>query len=239
MKTWTNDLVPAINALSYVTGQEEPPCDLQRYNEIVHLAWVPAFINLINPYCESPIDEAPMLLVTTPSQLSVVDASAQTEEDTDHPGGDWMLYDSTNQGHYQLLFSNELGQAEVAKYICYVSVRDGMAVQGYRKKGDPIYGMALHARTYPHPNFHSPGTKDTNLTIFHSSSVNCQLIDDTLIHLVDAGVIANVHTLCTQINKKQNIKQQRLELDGQEREAEGKMLLVKWYLVHTRARTRL
>jgi hypothetical protein len=27
-----------------------------------------------------------MLLVTTPSQLSVVDTSAQTEEDTDHPG---------------------------------------------------------------------------------------------------------------------------------------------------------
>jgi hypothetical protein len=38
MKTWTDDLVPAINALSYVTGWEEPPCDLQKYNKIVHLA---------------------------------------------------------------------------------------------------------------------------------------------------------------------------------------------------------
>jgi hypothetical protein len=128
MKAWTDDLVPAIIALSYATGTEEPPCSLQSYNEIVHLAWVPTFVDLINPYCESPTDEAPMLLIATPSQVSIVDASAQTEEDTDHPGDDWMLYDSTNPGHYQLLFSNELGQAEMAKYIRYILVRDGMAV---------------------------------------------------------------------------------------------------------------
>jgi hypothetical protein len=216
MKTWTDDLVPAINALSYVTGQEEPPCDLQKYNEIVHLAWVLAFVDLINPYRKSPIDEAPMLLVATPSQLSVVNASAQTEEDADHPGGDWMLYDSTNPGHYQLLFSNELGRAEVAKYIWYISVRDGIAVQGCHKKGDPAYSMDLHARAYPHPNFHSPSIKDTDLTIFHPSSINRRLMDDALIHLIDAGVVADVHTLRAQINEKQNIKQQRLELDGQE-----------------------
>jgi hypothetical protein len=206
MKTWTDNLVPVIIALSYATGLEEPPCSLQSYNEIIDLAWVLTFVDLINPYCESPTDEAPMLLVATPSQLSVVDASAQTEEDVDHPGNDWMLYDSTNPAHYQLLFSNKLGQAEIAKYICYISVRDGMAVQGCRKKGDPVYGMALHAHAYPHPNFHSPSTKDTNLTIFHPSSVNHQLVDDALIHLTDAGVIANVHTLRAQINKKQNIK---------------------------------
>jgi hypothetical protein len=206
MKTWTDNLVPAIVALSYATGLEEPPCSLQSYNKIVHLAWVPTFVNLINPYCESPTDEAPMLLIATPSQLSVVDASAQTEEDTDHPGDNWMLYDSTNPGHYQLLFSNELGQAKVAKYICYISVKDGMAIQGCCKKGDPVYGMALHAHAYPHPNFHSPGIKDTDLTIFHPSSVNRQLVDDTLIHLIDAGVVTDVHMLCAQINKKQNIK---------------------------------
>jgi hypothetical protein len=174
MKAWTDDLVPAIISLSYATGLEEPPCSLQSYNEIVHLAWVPTFVDLINPYCESPTDEAPMLLVTTPSQLSIIDASAQTEEDADHPGDDWMLYDSTNPAHYQLLFSNKLGQAKIAKYIHYISVRDGMAVQGCCKKGDPVYEMALHAHAYPHPNFHSPGIKDTDLTIFHPSSINRQ-----------------------------------------------------------------
>src|SRR5947209_9955195 len=99
--------------------------------------------------------------------------------------------------------------------------------------------MALHARAFPHPNFHSPGIKDTDLTIFHPSSVNHRLVDDALIHLVDAGVVADIHMLRAQINKKQNIKQQCLELDGQEREAEGKMLLVERYLVHARARSRL
>jgi hypothetical protein len=69
-----------------------------------------------------------MILVATPSKLSVIKAGVQVEEDTDHPRGDWMLFDSTNQGHYQLLFSNEQGQAKVAKYIHYISVRDGMAV---------------------------------------------------------------------------------------------------------------
>jgi hypothetical protein len=128
MKTWTDDLVPAIIALSYATSLEEPPCSLESYNQIIHLTWVPTFVDLINPYRESPTDEAPMLLVATPSQLSVVEASAQIEEDTDHPGDDWMLYNSTNPAHYQLLFSNELGQAEVAKYIRYISVRDGMAI---------------------------------------------------------------------------------------------------------------
>jgi hypothetical protein len=81
-----------------------------------------------------------------------------------------------------------------------------MAVQGCHKKDNPIYGIALHACAYPHPNFHAPGVKDTDLTIFHPSSVNRQLVDDTLIHLVDAGVIVDVHTLHAQINKKQNIK---------------------------------
>jgi hypothetical protein len=32
-------------------------------------------------------------------------------------------------------------------------------------------------------------------------------VDNTLIYLVDARVIVDVYTLCTQINKKQNIKQ--------------------------------
>jgi hypothetical protein len=56
-----------MTSLSYVTGGEEPLCALYKYNEIVYLAWVLAFIDLINSYCESPTDKAPMLLITTPS----------------------------------------------------------------------------------------------------------------------------------------------------------------------------
>ena len=83
-----------------------------------------------------------------------------------------MIYDYANPNYYQLIFVNEQRQAKVARYIKYTSVRDGMAVQGCQKKGDPIYGMALHAHPYPHPNLTGPGIKDTDLTIFHPSSVN-------------------------------------------------------------------
>jgi hypothetical protein len=75
--------------------------------------------------------------------------------------------------------------------------------------------MMLHAYTYPYPNFHSSRIKDTNLAIFHPSLVNCHLVDDALLHLTDARVVADVHIIYAQINKKQNIKHQRLELDGE------------------------
>jgi hypothetical protein len=75
MKTWTDNLLPTITSLSYATGQKEPLYALSKYNKIIHLAWVLAFIDLINPYCKSPTDEAPMLLIATPSQLSIINAS--------------------------------------------------------------------------------------------------------------------------------------------------------------------
>ena len=240
MKAWTDHLVPAINALALITPNDLPPVPLEEYNAIAHLAWVPPFVDHIEQYREDPTDEAPSIIrINTPSQISVTEAGVQANEDADHPGDDWMLFDATNPGHYQLIFSNEQGQAEVARYIKYVSVRDGMAVQGCRKKGNPVYGMALHARAYPNPNFHGPGIKDTDLTAFHPSSVNRHLIDDTLLHMIDAGVVADVHTSRAQIIKKQNIKRQRLDLDAQEREADGKLLLSECYLVHARARTRI
>jgi hypothetical protein len=80
--------MPAVTTLFYATGQEESLCALDKYNAIVHLAWVPAFVDLINPYHKSPTNEAPMILVATPSKLSVIKAGVQVEEDTDHPRGD-------------------------------------------------------------------------------------------------------------------------------------------------------
>ena len=121
-----------------------------------------------------------------------------------------MLFDGNNPGHYQVIFNNEQGQPEVAKYIKYISVGDSMAVQGCRKKGTPAYGMALHAHAFPNPNFSRPGIKDTDLSAFHPNSVNCLLVDNTLVCLIDPGVVADVHTLHTQITKKKQIKHQRM-----------------------------
>ena len=180
-----------------------------------------------------------LIRISTPSELSVTDAGVQADEDPDHPGDGWMLFDSNNPGHYQVIFNNEQGQPEVAKYIKYISVGDGMAVQGCRKKGTPAYGMALHARAFPNPNFSRPRIKDTDLSAFHPDSVNHLLVDNALVRLIDPGVVADVHTLRTQITKKKQIKRQRMELDAQEREADGKMVFVERYLVHGRARSRI
>jgi hypothetical protein len=40
------------------------------------------------------------------------------------------------------------------------------------------------------------------------------VIDNTLFHLRDAGVIANVHTLRTQYTHLANVKRQRVELNA-------------------------
>ena len=114
-----------------------------------------------------------------------------------------------------------------------------MAVQGCRKKGTPAYGMALHACAFPNPNFSRPGIKDTNLSAFHPDSVNCLLVNNALIRLIDPGIVTDIHTLCTQITKKKQIKRQRMELDAQGREADGKIVFVEQYLVHGRARSRI
>jgi hypothetical protein len=73
-------------------------------------------------------DEPPSLLqrmmTTTPSPSHV---SVSSEEDeTDHPGDEWMLYDGSNPKHYALVFINEQNKEEVAKYIRYMSVGDDM-----------------------------------------------------------------------------------------------------------------
>ena len=238
MKVWTDKLPLDITTFSSATPENIPTIPIDTYNAIIHLAWIPSFVDMIQPYRESP-DIAPNTIQRVTMPASVTDVSVQVDEDTDHPGDGWMTYDYANPNNYQLIFVNEQGQAKVARYIKYVSVRDGMAVQGCCKKGDPVYGMALHAHAHPSPNFTGPGIKDTDLAIFHPSSVNCHLVDNTLIRLTDTGVVADVHTYRMQLTTKQNIKRQMLELDAKEHEADGKQLLCERYLTHARARSRL
>jgi hypothetical protein len=128
MKTWTDDLMPTVTAFAHTTPNDLPPISIDDYNSIVHLAWVPTFVNMIDRYRESPDIASNLIHVPTPSHLSITDASMQANEDPNHPGDGWMEYDDINPGHYQLIFVNEREQAEVARYIKYVSIGDGMAV---------------------------------------------------------------------------------------------------------------
>ena len=77
------------------------------------------------------------------------------------------------------------------------------------------------------------------LALFHPSAINCTTVDDTLLHLGDAGVIAEVHTLRQQHLRLATIWQQRIELGRQELKAEEKKNKMEWYLTHTAVRTRL
>jgi hypothetical protein len=50
MKTWTDDLMPAVTAFAHTTPNNLPPISIDDYNSIVHLAWVPTFVDMIERY---------------------------------------------------------------------------------------------------------------------------------------------------------------------------------------------
>jgi hypothetical protein len=171
----------------------------------------------------------------SPSHISI----SSDEDESDHPGDEWMLYDGSNPKHYALVFINEQNEEEVAKYIQYVSVRDDMHLQGQRSKNTPLYAVPLHARAFSIANFWQSGLRDTDLGIFDPSSNDRLIVDNALFHLGDAGVIADVHTLRAQYTRLVNVKRQRVELDAIKCKAEKKKNTMERYLAHAAVRTRL
>ena len=82
----------------------------------------------------------------------------------------------------------------------------------------------LATRAFPHANFNGNIPRDTDLAPFHPSALNRAIIDDTLFHLGDPGVIADVHTLRAQYLRIVEIKRQQTELMQQELKCEEKKL---------------
>ena len=202
----------------------------------MHLTYIPSFTDLIDPYYTKGEEKPKTLLerISTPSHISVSD-----DEDTIHPGEGWHEYNAHNPRHYPLVFVNEDREEEVAKFIRYHPTGDGITLQGKRSKFTPTYGAPLHARPFPHVNFNGPIPRDTDLAIFHPSAPNRTIVDDALLHLGDAGVIADVHTLRDQHLHLATIRQQRIELGRQELKAEEKKNEMERYLAHAAVRTRL
>ena len=210
------------------------PITHQEYNRIAHLTYISSFTDAIEPYHVA--NKRPKTLLerlTTPSHISVSDE----EEELVHPGEGWYEYDARNPKHYPLIFVNENREEEVARFIRYLPVGDGMVIQGKRAKHTHTYGAPLHARPFPHPNFNGNTPRDTELAIFHPSALNRTIVDDALLNLGDAGVIADVHTLREQHLRLATIRQQRIELGRQELKAEEKKNEVERYLTHAAART--
>jgi hypothetical protein len=195
-----NDLIIPITTMSEHHANIPLPITVGEYNAIAHLSYISAFTDLIKPYLVNTVkqeDEPPSLLqhitsaTPSPSHISI----SSDDDDTDHPGGEWMLYDGKNPKHYPLIFINKQNEEEVAKYIRYVLVGDDMHLQGCWSKGTPLYAVPLHAWAFSITNFWQAGLQDTDLAIFDPSSDNHLIVDDTLFHLGHAGVITDVHTL--------------------------------------------
>jgi len=237
MRTWTDNIIGSIN----LYAQHNPDSSLlpttnDVFNQITHFTFIPVFMEMIGPHLEdddSEVGPPPTLL-----QRITINVETQTEvsTDDDHPGGEWMKFNLGNPAHYPFVYTDNNACPRAAKYIRYLSLKDGVVHQGTSGKNKPIYATPLHARAFPTPNYHRPGIKDTDLYIFHPSSASRTIVDDALYHLGDPGVIADVHTLRIQYDEVMRIKRQRLELDNKEREANKKLLDMEHYLANAAVR---
>jgi hypothetical protein len=131
-----------------------------KYNAIAHLTYISAFTDLIEQYIGVTVkqkDKPPSLLQhiisPSPSHISIF----SDEDETNHPGGEWMLYNGKNPKHYPLVFINKQNKEEVAKYIQYVTIGDDMHLQGHRSKDTPLYAIPLHAQAFFIANFWQSG----------------------------------------------------------------------------------
>jgi hypothetical protein len=202
MKRSTDALMIVIETMAEHQVSLPLPITVEEYNAIAHLTYISALTDLIEPYLAQVIqleDEPPSLLqhitsaAPSPSHISI----SSDEDETDHPGGEWMLYDGSNPKHYVLVFINEQNEEEVAKYIRYLSVGDDMHLQGRQSKNTPLYAVPLHARAFSIANFWRSGLRDIDLAIFDPASDDRLVINNALFHLGDPGVIADIHSLRT------------------------------------------
>jgi hypothetical protein len=238
IKEWTDQLIVPIQAMSEHSIDLPLPITLGKYNAITHLTYIPTFTDLIEPYIIVMTEETPPTLLQhlfTPSHISI----SSDKDETDHPGEDWMLYNATNPKHYMFIFINKQNNEEVAKYICYHSIQDGVHLQGQRSKNTPLYTIPLHGHAFSNANFFRSGLRDTDLGIFHPSAISHLVVDDALFHLGDPGVIADIHCLQAQYTHLKNIKRQRLELDILKCKAEKEKMASKQYLAYATIHTQL
>ena len=254
LEVWTKNLLPAINILGNDGLDDETFsttfCD---FSAVQHLFLVPQILDEIEPFIhddsvqsDEPVHLAqrynPTISLSTSPSLSPVQLdpplSAELDDPT-HPGVGWALFDSGNTGHYPLVFLNEQDQPEVAKYICFRTVKEETHLVGTRGKGEAEYATPLYAKAYLSPNFNCRGVKDTDLNIFHPAHTSRLLVDTALVALRDLGVLADIHRFRTYHNTLTSVKRQRLELGKQEDRTEAKLLTVEHCLVSSAIRTRL
>ena len=153
IKEWTDHLMGAIKVMSHSGKPAHPvPITDNAFDDLSHLRFIPIFTDIIDPYMEDSDGSVgtppPTLLHCISTPAEVAHASTQTEnieEDTDHPGGQWMCFNPGNTSHYPLIFISTDARPHIAKYIRYLSVNDGVIHQGTEGKDKAIYSTPLHA----------------------------------------------------------------------------------------------
>ena len=250
LEAWTEGLMPTINILGN-DGLDDQifTTSFQDFSAIQHLFFVPQVLTAVEPFLdnEDVQSDPPESLgacynptiskSSTPSPITINPPLSDELEDPTHPGEGWALFDAGNPGHYPLVFSNDEGQSEVAKYICFRSTEEDTYLVGTQGRGKKEYATPLQAKAYPSPNFNRCGIKDTDLHIFHPAHLSRLMVDTALVNLKDPGVIADIHHLRGYHNIISSAKRQHLELEKKETKAEADLLTVERRLASSAIRT--
>jgi len=251
LSAWTEDLLPALNILGNTELDDQVfTTTFRDYTAVEHLFLIPQILDKIEGYMsdndvqsDEPVRFAQynptISLSSTPSPIPNIPQLTQQLDDPNHPGAGWSEYDRSDTRQYPLVFLNEYGQDEVARYVTFRQLGVDTHLVGTRKWGDPEYSIPLHARAHPSPNFNRPGVKDYDLNIFHPSSTSRLLIDNAIIDLKDPGVVADVYRYRAHQSELEAVKRQRVELNKREDSAQGKLNMVERHLTNAAVRTRL
>jgi hypothetical protein len=146
-------LLPTIMVLTN-QGLEDEVLDIniKEYHDILHLFYIPTLTDILLCYMDK---EQPLPCPLTPvvhhglaaSPISITSSGNHPlaiVTDLDHPSKGWKKFDAANLRHYPLVFMNEFGQAEAAKYIAYQPIGDETHLMGTHGKGGTVYSLPLH-----------------------------------------------------------------------------------------------
>jgi len=154
---WTEDLLPALNILGNTELDDQVfTTTFRDYTAVEHLFLIPQILKKIEGYmlddnmqADEPVRFAQynptISLSSTPSPIPNVPQLTEQLDDPNHPGAGWSEYDRGDTRQYPLVFLNEYGQDEVARYVTFRQIGIDTHLVGTHKCGDAEYSIPLHA----------------------------------------------------------------------------------------------
>jgi len=150
LEAWTEGLMLAINILGNNGLDDEIfTTSFQDFSTVQHLFFVPQILTEVEPFLDNDSVQSnpPESLgarynptiskSSSPSPITINPPLSDELNNPTYPGEGWALFDASNPGHYPLVFINDEGQSEVAKYICFRSTEEDMVRTYSRSKNRP------------------------------------------------------------------------------------------------------